>query len=45
MILDNSLDERYYSSSVAENQLNDVPKMRDPHDMIYFFKTEIQMTI
>lgn len=40
MLIDNLLDERYYThQDLAPEQ--DVPKMVDPHDMIYFFKSEI----
>ena len=45
MIIDNSLDERHYSHEIAENSHRDIPKMRDPHDLIFFFKTEIQMSV
>lgn len=37
MSIDNVLDERHYKAT----EIVDVPKMVDPHDMIYFFKSEI----
>jgi len=42
MIIDNILDERYYKANEIEA---DVPKMLDPHNMIVFFKSEIQVAI
>jgi hypothetical protein len=42
MLIDNILDERYYIEQPLEQF---VPQMRDPHDMIYFFKSEIQASV
>jgi hypothetical protein len=39
MLIDNVLDERHYKP--IELNKENVPKMLDPHDIIFFFKTEI----
>ena len=38
-MIDNFLDQRAYK--VLE-EAEDIPKMLDPHDMIFFFKSEYQ---
>ena len=39
LMIDNFLDQRAYK--VLE-EAEDIPKMLDPHDMIFFFKSEYQ---
>jgi len=43
ILIDNVLDERFFVAPQAEEE--DVPSMVDPHEIIYFFKSEVQVAV